>query len=205
VTLPQSQVEIFFDIEIDPLRGYCYLHGMLERRDGDNRTERFHAFFASDPSEAAEREAFAGAWNYLCDRQAATVYYYSKFERTIWRALQRKCPDVCTSEDIETLFSSARSVDLYHNVVQKATVWPTRDHSIKTLAKYLGFKWRDVDPSGASSVQWFDLWVRTGDPAIRQRIVDYNHDDCAATRVLLDGVRKLAEQSEDEDSAKLAA
>ena len=27
---------------------------------------------------------------------------------------------------------------------------------------------------------------------IRQRILDYNEDDCRATRVLLDGVRSLA-------------
>jgi predicted RecB family nuclease len=73
-------------------------------------------------------------------------------------------------------------------------MWPTRDHSIKTLAKGLGFKWRDDNPSGAASIEWFDQWVRTGDPAIRQRILDYNEDDCRATRVLLDGIRGLAEQ-----------
>jgi hypothetical protein len=31
------------------------------------------------------------------------------------------------------------AVDLYCDVVVKATEWPTRDFSIKTLAKYLGF------------------------------------------------------------------
>jgi predicted RecB family nuclease len=30
------------------------------------------------------------------------------------------------------------------------------DHSIKTLAKYLGFDWRDTHPSGAAAVEWFD-------------------------------------------------
>lgn len=32
---------------------------------------------------------------------------------------------------------------------QKATEWPTRDYSIKTLARHLGFAWRDAHPSGA--------------------------------------------------------
>jgi len=91
-----------------------------------------------------------------------------------------------------TLFEPPRAVDLYGDVVLKATEWPTRDHSIKTLAKYLGFTWRDGHPSGAASVEWFDRWCRERHPDIRQRILDYNEDDCRATRVLLDGIRSLA-------------
>jgi predicted RecB family nuclease len=70
--------------------------------------------------------------------------------------LQRKCPDVCSLDDIEALFHPNRSVDLYYDVVQKVTMWPTRDHSIKTLARFLGFKWRDNNPSGAASIEWFN-------------------------------------------------
>ena len=62
----------------------------------------------------------------------------------------------------------------------------------RRLAKHLGFAWRDTHPSGAASIEWFDRWVTTGDPAVRQRILDYNEDDCRATRVLLDGIRGLA-------------
>lgn len=187
LSLPHSEIEVFFDIETDPMRDFCYLHGMLERRGGDNGIERFDAFFAADLSAAAEREAFAAAWDYLCSRPTAIIYFYSKYERTIWRVLQQKYPDVCSADDIEALFNPNRSVDLYFDVVQRATMWPTRDHSIKTLARFLGFQWRDTHPSGAASIEWFDQWIKTGDGAIRQRILDYNEDDCRATRVLLDG------------------
>ncbi len=191
LTLPHSDIEVFFDVETDPMRDFCYLHGMLERRVGDNSIERFDAFFADDLTANAERETFAQAWAYLCARPTAIIYFYSKYERTIWRTLQQKYPDVCTADEIEALFDPARSVDLFYDVVQKATMWPTRDHSIKTLAKFLGFQWRDTNPSGAASIEWFDQWVQTGDPAVRQRILDYNEDDCRATRVLLDGIRAL--------------
>ncbi|MDR4483146.1 MAG: ribonuclease H-like domain-containing protein [Nitrospirales bacterium] len=33
--------------------------------------------------------------------------------------------------------------------------------------------------------------MESGDRTIRQRILDYNEDDCRATRVLLDGIRRL--------------
>jgi predicted RecB family nuclease len=195
LVLSHSEMEIFFDIETDPMRdNFCYLHGMVERRGGDNSTERFDAFFVDDLSQETERAAFAQAWAYLLARPNAIVYFYSKYERTIWRVLQQKYPDVCTADEIEPLSDPARSVDLYYDVVQRTTMWPTRDHSIKTLAKFLGFQWRDTNPSGAASIEWFDKWIKTGDPAIKQRILDYNEDDCVATRVLLDGIRGLSER-----------
>jgi len=35
------------------------------------------------------------------------------------------------------------------------------------------------------SVEWYHRWIETGDPLILQRILDYNQDDCVATRVRL--------------------
>lgn len=191
VPLPVADIELFFDIEVDPMRDFCYVHGLVERRGGANESERFVTFFADATTPAAEERAFAEAWHYMQAAQPCTIYYYSKYERTIYRKLRQKYPGVCTEAEIEALFDPTRSVDLYFDVVLKATEWPTRDFSIKTLARYLGFTWRDTHPSGAASIEWFHRWVETGDPAIRQRILDYNEDDCRATRVLLDAVRRL--------------
>ena len=192
IALPTSEVELFFDIEVDPMRDFTYLHGIVERRGGDSDGERFVAFFAEDETPAAEQQAFADAYAFLTADPTVTIWYYSKYERTIYRKLQARYPDVCSPDDIEQLFNPARTIDLYFDVVMKATEWPTNDHSIKTIAKYLGFSWRDNNPSGAASIEWFDHWVRTRDQSVRQRILDYNEDDCRATRVLLDGIRALA-------------
>jgi predicted RecB family nuclease len=191
IAIPTSETELFFDIELDPMRDVCYLHGFVERRGGANNTERYVPFFADAPTPAAEERAFADAWQYIQSMQPCMIYYYSKYERTIYRKLREKYPNVCSADDIEVMFDPARSVDLYYDVVQKATEWPTRDFSIKTVAKHLGFAWRDSHPSGAASIEWFHRWVESSDPAIRQRILDYNEDDCRATRVLLDAIRQL--------------
>jgi uncharacterized protein len=192
VTLPLATRELFFDIEVDPMRDVCYLHGFVERSGGDNATETFTAFFADNPTPEEEERAFAGAWAFMKACQPCMVYYYSKYERTLYRKLRARYPSVCSVQDIETLFDPTRAVDLYFDVVLKATEWPTRDYSIKTLAKHLGFNWRDTHPSGAASIEWFHRWVETQDGAIKQRILDYNEDDCRATRILLDGIRAMA-------------
>lgn len=173
------------------MRDLCYLHGFVERLNGDNGTEKFIAAFADEVTPDGERRAFAQAWQYLRDSRPCIIYYYSKYERTIYRKLQQKYPEVCSAEDIEKMFDPATAIDLYNDVIKKITEWPTWDYSIKTLAKYLGFAWRDKNPSGAASIEWFDRWVETGDPVIRQRVLDYNEDDCRATRVVRDGVETL--------------
>ena len=192
VALPTAPLELFFDVEVDPMRDVCYLHGIVERRDGNNATERFVGFFAEVATPEAEKRAFAEAMEYFRTARPSVIYYYSKYERTIYRKLQARFPDVCTREKVEELFDPARAIDLYNDVVTRFTEWPTHDHSIKTLAKYLGFAWRVAHPSGAASIEWFHRWTARNDPAIRQRILDYNEDDCRATRVVLDVVRGLA-------------
>jgi predicted RecB family nuclease len=173
------------------MRELCYLHGFVERRGRDNSTEKFVEFFVPDATVEAEEAAFARAMDYMRRAQPCSIFYYSKYERTIYRKLQAKYPSVCSADDIETLFEPTNTVDLYFDVVKSHTEWPTNDFSIKTLATYLGFKWRDTHPSGAASIQWFDEWAKTGSPETLHRILDYNEDDCRATRVLLDGIREL--------------
>lgn len=191
IHLPSFDRELFFDIEVDPMRDVCYLHGFVERTGSDNGTERFVSAFADEPTPESERKAFADAWAYLQQSRPCAVYYYSKYERTIYRKLAQKFPGICTAEEIEDLFDPAHAIDLYNDVVKKATEWPTWDFSIKSLAKYLGFSWRDNHPSGAASIEWFHRWVETGDKAVRQRVLDYNEDDCRATRVLRDALQTL--------------
>lgn len=195
IELPTSEVEVFFDIEDDPMRGMCYLHGFVERRGGINETERYIACVASEPTPIEEEAAFQMAWSYLNGLgNSARVYYYSKYERTAWKKLAGRYPSVCSVDEVEALFSREWMVDLLYDVVSK-TEWPTNNRSIKTLAKYLGFKWRDSNPSGAASIEWYDQWVQSGSSEVRQRILDYNEDDCRATRVLLDGLREIAKNS----------
>jgi putative transposase len=57
-----------------------------------------------------------------CTRECLTLvadtYYYSKYERTIYRKLRNKYPDVCSEADLEALFASPLMIDLYFDVVR---------------------------------------------------------------------------------------
>ena len=98
---------------------------------------------------------------------------------------------VATPEEIDALFKPPRAMDLYLDAVKPASEWPTLDFSIKSLAKWCGFAWRDLDPSGASSIEWFDQWAETRNPAMKTRLLEYNEDDCRAMRVVMDVMKEL--------------
>lgn len=101
--------------------------------------------------------------------------------------------DLLSIQYVEDLYSvdNSKSIDLYHRAVTKI-IWTTIDHSIKTLAHYFGFDWRDPHPLSTASIEWFEKWINSQIQEDRQRILDYNEDECIAMRVVLDGVRNLS-------------
>lgn len=190
--LVRPRLEWHLDIEADPTRnGLVYLHGVWERRlsEGGGETTRFVHFFAD--GDEGERDAFAAAWAFLGSDRDARVFYYSRYERTSYRLLQRRHPGVCGANDIEAFFSDPRVVDLYTDVVRPLTEWPLNSYGIKPIAKSLGFAWAAEDASGASSIAWYDGYVRGGDAALRDKIIDYNRSDCIASAVVLDALLTL--------------
>jgi predicted RecB family nuclease len=189
--LSKGHREIHFDIETDPMRdGLVYLHGFLIRDPAkEGYEERYHHIFAETAND--EGRAFAEAMQFLCADSTAHIYYYSKYERSAFRALADRHPTVCSREDVERLFNPARATDLLFDVIMPDTEWPTSNLSIKTLARSLGFDWRDVDAGGAASIAWFDEYARTHDAAVKHRILSYNEDDVRASAIVLDGLRAL--------------
>lgn len=191
VELPVVSYELFFDIENDPTREFVYLHGVYERGP---EGERFLDFTAKEISPEAEKKAWANFWQYIksLPNDDFAVYYYSAHEKTTYKKMQKMYPDVISEEEVDAFFEDPNVIDLY-KIVLKYTDWPVGSYSIKYLAQYLGFSWRDKTPSGALSIQWFNEYIEIKDPKKLERILLYNEDDCKATMVLKDGIKKLSD------------
>jgi predicted RecB family nuclease len=190
IEFPKTKYELFFDIESDPTQEFIYLHGVYERNV--DKTE-FKYFYTEELSDEEEARAWADFWKYIhsLPKDDFTVYYYSPYEKTTYKALQRKYPEVISEEEVVNFFEHKNVIDLYNDVILKKTDWPLGSYSIKAIAQYLGFSWRDKTPSGALSIQWFNEYLEKKDEKILQRILDYNEDDCIATMVLKDEIEKL--------------
>jgi predicted RecB family nuclease len=189
VTFPQVSYELFFDIEDDPTQEFVYLHGVYERSPSG---EKFLDFTAKEISSESEKNVWANFWDYIrsLPQDDFAVYYYSPHEKTTYKKMQKLYPDVISEDEVNDFFDNPNVIDLYH-VVLKQTDWPVGSYSLKALAQYLDFRWRDETPSGALSIQWFNEYIKTQDEKILERILIYNEDDCKATMVLKDGIEKI--------------
>ncbi len=143
-------------------------------------------------SEEAEKEAWRKFWEYIYSlpKDDYAVYYYSHHEKTTFKKLQKRYPDIISLERVEEFFDNPYVIDLYA-IVQGKSDWPVSSYSLKTLASYLGFEWRDKTPSGALSIQWFNEYLDKKDDSLMQRILEYNEDDCKATMILKNAIEKI--------------
>ncbi len=190
IEFPKVSYELFFDIEDDPTQEFIYLHGVYERSDSG---EKFLDFTAKEVTPEAEKKAWHNFWQYIrsLPKDDFAVYYFAPHEKSTYKRMQKRYPDIISEDEVISFFEHDNVIDLYTNIILKHTDWPVSSYSLKSLATYLGFKWRDETPSGALSIQWFNEYIKTGDESILKRILEYNEDDCKATMVLKDGIEKL--------------
>lgn len=174
--LPHARREIFFDIEGDPDHDVFYLFGCLLRTPGG---EVHHAFLAESPQD--EGRIFRACLEYLEAHADAPVYHYHDFELLALRRLAAR--HGVPAERVEAL--RPRFVDL-SRVLADSCHLPVASYSLKSVARHLGFEWTRGDSSAVQAVVWFSRWLEAGDRALLDHAVEYNADDCRATRVLKD-------------------
>ncbi len=191
IELPKVPTELFFDIEDDPTQDFIYLHGVYKREKGKGE---FIPFLAKEFARESEKEAWNMFWTYInsLPLNSYAVYYYSSHEKTAYKHLRERYPDIITQEELEGFFANPNVIDLYSKIILKYTDWPLSSYSIKDIATLLGFKWRDETPSGALSIQWYNEYLKTSDGDILKRILEYNEDDCKAMMVLKDEIESLS-------------
>ena len=172
-SLPQRKTELILDMECQQGSQVIYLIGVLECRDGE---EKFKPFIAEKPEDEGQMWAeFLGYLDALADD--LTIYHYHHFEATHLRKLVER--HGISEEQEEKLFGNL--IDL-HRVLKESVVLPVHSYGLKSVAKWMGFEWRETESDAAMSMLWFDLWLSSGDRKYLDLAVEYNEDDCRATK-----------------------
>jgi len=171
ISLPQAPVELYFDIEAEPERNLDYLLGVLVV---EGESQRFYGFLAENPEQ--EGEIWQTFLALMAQYSAAPIFHFSEYEAETLKRLAKLYPS--PGLDLRRLLG--RCWDL-HQIVTTQAICPVENYSLKSLANWLGFQWRDSAASGDQSVCWYDQWLTTQNYVYLERIVQYNEDDCRAT------------------------
>ncbi len=190
---PETSLNVYFDIEGDPLMQLQYLWGFWVVGDPEGKYAKigqvhkpengkyFLYFLAEQPEDEKDMWKQFLAWLELLPKEDITIWHYHHYEVDQCNALEKRYGG---SEALHAFVGNF--VDLAE-VVQKNVVLPLYFYSIKDIAKQiLKFKWRHEKAGGAQSIFWYEEWLEKGDRAILQDIINYNEDDVRATERLRD-------------------
>jgi predicted RecB family nuclease len=210
----RRDVEVDFDMESYDNATYLWGATVTLRRPVAGLDEGYVCFAEwGELTDAAEAALFARFYDWLsatvataraAGRSVGLYCFWEHAERAqMRRALAIGGPGMPSAAELDGLLVDLIDV---HQVVtsQLQTAGPA---GLKVLATAAGFAWRDEAPSGEASMAWYEE-ARGADQnaaaAATRRLLEYNEDDCRATRALRDWLEGPARELPDVEGVRPA-
>ncbi len=187
VAFTSTGTPVYFDVEGDPDREFYYCVGLRFDRDD---TMIQHSFWADTPER--EKEMWAACLQTLATIDDGRLIHYGSYETTFLRKMSNRYPDVGPTGMADQLI--ARAVNLV-TVIYGHVYFPTYSNGLKDVARYLGFRWSDLTASGLIALRWRRQWELTGSSELKQQLVEYNMEDCAAAQIVAKALRALVQSA----------
>ena len=119
------------------------------------------------------------------------VYYYGSFELQALQRIEKKVSDEQKLRLNKIIENSFNLLNIFnHNVYP-----PTYSNSLKEIARFLKFEWTEKDASGMQCTVCRYNWEITKSNDLKQKILQYNIEDCRALKVVKDWLQDI-EKSE---------
>jgi len=209
----RADVEIDFDMESYDNATYLWGTLVTTRVPTDGIEEGYRAFAEwGELTERSEGVLFAQFFAWLSTTVAAargagrSVRIYCFWEHAergqMRRAMESGVEGLPAADAVDEVIG-ARLVDLHQVVTsQIQTAGPA---GLKVVATAAGFAWRDGSPSGEASMAWYEEAVSDDEVTsalATRRLLEYNEDDCLATRALRDWLEGPARSLPDVEGAR---
>lgn len=176
-------VSIYLDIEGIPERRFNYLIGALVCTE---TSAVHHSFWADNPYQ--EIEIFGSFLGLVSTFDQFRIFHYGAYETAV---LKRMRGLVQPSESIERVLEHSTNI---LSLIYGRIYFPVYSNSLKHIAPYLGYAWADHSVSGINSMVWRRQWEISDNPDLKERLLNYNRDDCAALKVVTDFVHGLTDR-----------
>ncbi|MEM9673639.1 MAG: TM0106 family RecB-like putative nuclease, partial [Bacteroidota bacterium] len=180
----KEKVQIYFDFEGLSEQGFYYLIGVLIKTE---KTEQSFSFWADH--EEDEIKIFEQFLDKISKYSSAAYFHYGSYEITALKKMENRL-DESYKEILLRLMT--QSFDVF-KVVSSYAYFPVYQNSLKNIATFLNFSWQTLNADGLQSVVWRKEWVKSESPAIKEKLINYNRDDCYALQKIAEFIRKWLE------------
>ncbi len=169
--IPSAAVRIYMDVEGNPEKGFVYLIGMIVC-DGDG--ERHYSLWADNIEQ--EEYIFQQFLAVVSRYDNPQVFCYGSYEKAFIKRMRRSAKrKKLVDKVIDSLFNALSMVYVHF-------YFPVYSNGLKSVAGCMGHSWSDENASGVQSIAWRIWWEQSGDDTWKQKLVQYNQEDCAALR-----------------------
>lgn len=179
--LPASPIEIFLDVEGKPDEQFVYLIGAIVRRGAK---EERHSFWADGKDE--ERRIFDQLVALLAAHPEALIFAYGAYEHAFIRRMRAGASRKKPVDRILDRLVNALAIVYPH------FYFPTYTNGLKEIGTALGCRWHDERASGMQSVAWRLHWERDRDAECKEKLLQYNLDDCGALAAVIAFLRSAS-------------
>ncbi|HCO92809.1 MAG TPA: hypothetical protein DIU00_02470, partial [Phycisphaerales bacterium] len=185
-SLPTAQTHVYFDIETLPDRDFLYLIGALRVQGSEVICRQFWA--NEDKEQNSIIEQFL---EFAVQAQDYRLFHFGSYDVDL---LIKARP--CLSPFYQDLIDKV--VDCSTNVlpiVHHHIYFPTYSNRLKEIGRYVGATWSMPEASGLYSILWRELWEQSRQAALKNRLLQYNHEDCQALKLLYDFIADVIERT----------
>ena len=186
--LAKSTISIYIDFEGTPDEQHIYLLGGLITQDG--KPEENIAIWSD--SKDQEQTNFSKLFSLLQEFPDAPIYHYGSYESKALKRAVKQWPAI-----------EKRMVNLL-GYLRTHVYPPTYGNGLKELGAYLNFYWSEPEADGFLSITWRKKWEETGINDWKDKLIQYNHEDCRALLLVHQWFCKLADDAVQEDVQQVA-
>ncbi|MCP4542931.1 MAG: TM0106 family RecB-like putative nuclease [Chloroflexi bacterium] len=174
--LPNTETNVFLDIEGLPDRKFYYLIGVLVATRHD---VKYHGFWTDDDQQGSNFQEFLSFLSVFPD---CPIFHFGRYDSD---AIRNAAQHVTESLHPQLSSLRARLVNVltlvYHHIY-----FPTYSNSLKDIGRFIGYEWSSPNASGTESILWRHRWDETQSPEWKAKLLEYNKDDCLALKRLHD-------------------
>jgi predicted RecB family nuclease len=178
---------IYLDVEGLPDRDFYYLIG-ARVRCGDLVQQ--HSFWAENTTE--EKEIWNRFLNILATVQHPVLVHYGSYERSFLKRMCERYGGPAADSIVDQALKSP--VNLLPFLFCKIYL-PTYSNRLKDTAAYFGATWQSPNITGIQTIALRCEWERTRSVRLKEGLLAYNQDDCAALELLSLEMKKLIAES----------
>jgi len=185
--LPTPETRVYFDIEGISDRDFYYLIGIVVVKNG---TERHQAFWID--SEEEQETMFIRFIEYIEELSNYHLFHFGNYEIAALKQMRDRLPE-SLQVSLDSILKKCFNV---LSIIYPHVYFPTYSNGLKEIGNILGYKWKEVEALGIDSIVWRTKWEEEKDQILKEKLIQYNKDDCLALKKIYDLINYMISKEE---------